>query len=259
MASMSYDMGAWSSVKNEKAAKTWTMILTVLTVGLVVIFFRKPPETRIAEPTAAVEREESLVLRHTVPASPLAGSQPNPTAPFLPNASAPPPATVDRSALSERSLGAAVARPSWDSPRDLRLPPTSPPAQEPVGGHTAPSYHRIVDGDSLAGLAEKYLGSRERAEEIFAANRDVLPGREVLPLGVRLIIPPRLAPVPLAPPPVADEPRGSISASSPTPIPDSSPAWSSEGILEPPAAGAVRDPAPLEDPPGVHWTPVPKR
>ncbi len=49
--------------------------------------------------------------------------------------------------------------------------------------------HKIVDGDSLASLAERYLGSANRAGEIFACNRDVLSDPELLPIGVRLRIP----------------------------------------------------------------------
>ena len=52
--------------------------------------------------------------------------------------------------------------------------------------------HYIVDGDSLERLAEELLGSRERALEIFAANRDVLEDPEILPLGKPLRIPAEL-------------------------------------------------------------------
>ncbi|MFV1964285.1 MAG: LysM peptidoglycan-binding domain-containing protein [Pirellulaceae bacterium] len=48
--------------------------------------------------------------------------------------------------------------------------------------------HRIVDGDTLKGLARKYLGDRTRAMEIFEANRDVLEDPEILPLGEALMI-----------------------------------------------------------------------
>lgn len=49
--------------------------------------------------------------------------------------------------------------------------------------------HRLIDGDELRTLAERYLGSAERWREIFEANRDVLEDPEVLPLGVELSIP----------------------------------------------------------------------
>jgi nucleoid-associated protein YgaU len=50
--------------------------------------------------------------------------------------------------------------------------------------------HRIVDGDTLEGLADLYLGSMARANEIFDANRDVLSDPKLLPIGVELKIPP---------------------------------------------------------------------
>lgn len=50
--------------------------------------------------------------------------------------------------------------------------------------------HKIVDGDTLEKLAERYLGSADRAMEIYEANRYVLPGPDVLPIGIELHIPP---------------------------------------------------------------------
>ncbi len=53
-----------------------------------------------------------------------------------------------------------------------------------------PPKHKIVDGDTLPLLAQRYLGSASRAMEIFQANRDVLADPNILPLhGVELKIP----------------------------------------------------------------------
>jgi nucleoid-associated protein YgaU len=49
--------------------------------------------------------------------------------------------------------------------------------------------HRIVDGDTLPLLAERYLGSASRASEIFEANRDVLADPSILRIGAVLTIP----------------------------------------------------------------------
>ena len=54
-----------------------------------------------------------------------------------------------------------------------------------------PRSHRIVDGDTLEILAERYLGSVSRSGEIFAANRAVLTKPELLPIGEWIHIPPR--------------------------------------------------------------------
>jgi nucleoid-associated protein YgaU len=59
----------------------------------------------------------------------------------------------------------------------------------PEAGETAGVSHTIVDGDTLAKLAQKYLGSANRAGELFAYNRDVLSDPELLPIGGELRIP----------------------------------------------------------------------
>ena len=72
-------------------------------------------------------------------------------------------------------------------------PSTSGPAQRPHAERSAGSArtHQIVDGDTLRGLAGRYLQDADRYLEIYEANRDLLPSPEVLPIGVELKIPPR--------------------------------------------------------------------
>lgn len=59
-----------------------------------------------------------------------------------------------------------------------------------------PRRHKIVNGDSLPALAKRYLGSEDRADEIFEANRDLLSSPDALPIGVELRIPPPDPPKP---------------------------------------------------------------
>ena len=66
----------------------------------------------------------------------------------------------------------------------------------PAMGHWDPEdgasgrTHVVVDGDSLAKLAERYLGRCRRSDdEIYRLNRDVLASPELLPIGVELQIP----------------------------------------------------------------------
>ena len=59
----------------------------------------------------------------------------------------------------------------------------SPPA--------AVERHKIVDGDTLAALARRYLGTDQRSPDLFEFNRDVLITPELLPIGKELRIPPR--------------------------------------------------------------------
>lgn len=54
-----------------------------------------------------------------------------------------------------------------------------------------PPTHRVADGDTLAGIADRKLGDGSRAGEIFEMNRDVLARPEVLPIGVELKLPRR--------------------------------------------------------------------
>jgi hypothetical protein len=56
-----------------------------------------------------------------------------------------------------------------------------------------PRSHIVVDGDSLAKLAGRYLDDPHRASEIYELNRDRLNDPELLPIGVELAIPPRSA------------------------------------------------------------------
>ncbi len=62
-----------------------------------------------------------------------------------------------------------------------------------VAGQTS-RVHKIVNGDSLPSLAKRYLGSEDRAGEIFEANRDLLANPDALPIGIELRVPPRDSP-----------------------------------------------------------------
>jgi nucleoid-associated protein YgaU len=73
---------------------------------------------------------------------------------------------------------------SWGTSMSMLMPGTSSTNEE---DHT----HTVVDGDTLPALAEQFLGSANRAQEIFEANRDLLSTPSLLPIGVELKIPPR--------------------------------------------------------------------
>lgn len=60
----------------------------------------------------------------------------------------------------------------------------------PQSGQSPSRTHKIVDGDTLSGLAQRYLGSDARYLEIFESNREVLSTPDLLPIGVVLRIPP---------------------------------------------------------------------
>lgn len=89
----------------------------------------------------------------------------------------------------------AVMRPYATSPD-----PATTPAAKPIGASlgggslsavpaNAPRRHRILDGDTLVGLAERYYGDAARYRDIFEANRGTLHHPELLPIGATLEIP----------------------------------------------------------------------
>jgi len=110
-------------------------------------------------------------------------------------------------ASSSESRVPRVSRPaSLDA---AALPPELPPVYAPhvtgvaATGATPPKSaksgdgrefqrrvvrHRIVDGDSLARLAARYLGNDKRWLEIYEENRDVLESPDLLPIKVELVI-----------------------------------------------------------------------
>lgn len=76
--------------------------------------------------------------------------------------------------------------------------------------------HKVVDGDTLSLLAERYWGDASLAGKLFEANRDVLRSQDLLPLGCLLKIPSREAalapaePVVEPAPAMAPIPRGAF-------------------------------------------------
>jgi hypothetical protein len=82
--------------------------------------------------------------------------------------------------------------------------------------------HEIVDGDTLAELAQRYLGSSDRWTEIYQANRQALSDPELLPIGLELVIPgdsPSAVRDATTSSPAQSSPRGST-ASGDEPSPD---------------------------------------
>lgn len=70
-------------------------------------------------------------------------------------------------------------------------PAVLPAAQSPktTTEPAAPRMHTVRDGDTLATLAQRYLGDAGRAGEIFEFNRTLLRRPDLLPIGVTLEIP----------------------------------------------------------------------
>ena len=153
----------------------------------------------------------ALMFRHTPSVAPaprtseseLLRKASSPTLPSLPSLPSEP---VERPAARIEPPTATVAKPTSQSPAillplDAGQAPPELAKTYPGGGLSATNplaeragiarTHKIVDGDTLAALAERYLGRADRAGEILEVNREVLTCPELLPIGAVLRIPPR--------------------------------------------------------------------
>jgi nucleoid-associated protein YgaU len=105
----------------------------------------------------------------------------------------PPPMLPLRSPLSSGPY--EISEPGTHQAPAARRPETR---DQPSGVHedrvetnTQATRHRIVDGDTLEGIAQRYWGDRARWSDVYQHNRDVLAAPNALPIGVELRIPPR--------------------------------------------------------------------
>ncbi len=162
----------------------------VLLVGLgMALFFRRPSaETDLAIPV----QSDPLVLRKQPDPRTFAAGDPStggpqaaPAAPQEPRRLSPTIVTPTNQPAPPPELPKSYpdntqpANPRWGNSLSLMFPETV----------SAPPTHKIIDGDTLASLAERYLGSASRAMEIYEANRSVLANPEELTIGVELKIP----------------------------------------------------------------------
>ncbi len=164
----------------------------LLGLGLALFFRRPSAETNLPvsvqsgplvlrkqpDPRTFSASESSPAAAHPLPAAPLEPRRVSPAIVTPADRTAPPP---DLPKSYPNSSQAVSTR--WGaSLREMLPDPEGTPA-------SAPPTHRIIDGDSLALLAERYLGSASRAMEIYEANRNVLAQPDILPIGAELKIP----------------------------------------------------------------------
>jgi nucleoid-associated protein YgaU len=104
---------------------------------------------------------------------------------------------------------------SGDPPN--RLVPVAPPLAQSDDEEGEPRTHTIVDGDSLAKLAERFLGDPQLGDRIYQLNRGVLSSPDLLPIGAEVELPPRpsiaancAAPLPSAAKPAPANPPGLV-------------------------------------------------
>ncbi len=133
------------------------------------LVLRKQPD-----PRTFAASESSPASSQPLPAAPGEPRRASPTIVTPSDRPAPPPELPKSYPTSSQP-----ASTRWGTSLSEMLPETA----------SAPPTHKIIDGDSLALLAERYLGSASRAMEIYEANRNVLAQPEILPIGAELKIP----------------------------------------------------------------------
>jgi nucleoid-associated protein YgaU len=102
----------------------------------------------------------------------------------------------DSARKQEEAPAATAVKPAAGTPQppprgQTRATKARPAVQgeETEQAASAAKRHTIAEGDTLASLAEHYYGDREKSQEIYNANRDVLTSPDGLPLGTMLVIP----------------------------------------------------------------------
>jgi nucleoid-associated protein YgaU len=169
--------------------------LVVIVVGLCAAWpFRQEQEVRIEPPPKAAplalplrRPDAPLELAPRYEPSPAIGLQ-SPPAPFAEQPLTPVSRSIELTNVSPPpalpvSFQPAVEEKTANNWRPELLTPARPPAKS--------RPYRLRDGDTLEKIAERLLGNRERAAEIFEANRDVLAMPDLLPVGVTILVPPR--------------------------------------------------------------------
>jgi nucleoid-associated protein YgaU len=90
------------------------------------------------------------------------------------------------SSLAVPQRPAPMAAPAAMSPASSpSAPGDTPPAADAAG----PRHHVVAAGDTLAKISQRYYGTANRWNEIFAANRNILQNENRLPIGASLLIP----------------------------------------------------------------------
>lgn len=178
------------------------VVLSVLVAGWsAALFFRKDASTSTSANTASASghrdvrdvnepltrRAVTLPGQQSVAAfkTPIVATQFAPESADAPQlktyseaVSSPPTAVTRRFTLDDVPV-------AEDSPNDERVGGADWPDQPAV------RTHKIVDGDTLSRLAQRYLGSADRYQQIYEANRDVLRSPDLLPIGKVLRLPDR--------------------------------------------------------------------
>ena len=194
-------------------ASRYGLVVLVIAVGVIVarpyrrqISTTLPPAEReeivLHEPQpVGAGRPESKPIESPTPVLPSSSAAPHPAELGEPFSTAEPDSPVPHSLANAAPVTLPTIMPTemHRGERDRQASAEAGRSARPPGQKTRPKRrrrlktHRIVDGDSLHALAEKYLGSSERHLEIFELNRDLLARPDILPLGREILIPVEVA------------------------------------------------------------------
>lgn len=179
------------------AQRKLLIVAVVVVVGVTAAFlFRKPAAPAGADaattPTNATGRlETAQPVDKPAPVSHLTGRIDPPDAANAERGTVAP-ATSDRGfglSTMPPAGGYSALRPLNDEQTPGAGNTAATPDVAPGAGFNELRRHKIVDGDTLSGLAVRYLGSADRYREIFELNKDILGNPDLLPIGTELKIP----------------------------------------------------------------------
>jgi nucleoid-associated protein YgaU len=192
-------------------ASRYGLVVLVIAVGVIVA---RPYRRQISKTLPPTEREEIVLhepqpveagrpeskpIESPTPVLPSSSAAPHPAELGEPSSNAEPTSPVPHSNAAPVTLPAIRPIEMHRGERDRQASAEAGRSARPPGQKTRPKRrrrlktHRIVDGDSLHALAEKYLGRSERHLEIFELNRDILARPDILPLGREILIPVEVA------------------------------------------------------------------
>ena len=88
-----------------------------------------------------------------------------------------------KAAVAPAGAGSVPGRPP------VLVPAQSAGARQATLSALSGRVHRVKEGETLAGLAERYYGDGSQSDLLLEANRDQLSGPERLPAGMVLLVP----------------------------------------------------------------------
>jgi hypothetical protein len=168
------------------------MVCVVLVAGIAAAWLFRKPEG-LADPTPASLPDSGVVLRESRPFE----VRPFPVDPNLADDTLYKKPVVDVAPTEPPPLPKVSLVWPTVEPEPTLAPPPPPmvaieatqPAVEPSAALTREIHHRVQEGETLSGLARRYLGSGTRYRELYEANRDVLASPDALRVGMELRIP----------------------------------------------------------------------